>query len=368
MENVPQEAQIEVYGCGSTVTGGHYDWHILDDILNEDSVRTEGGLRKTEEFYEYLQGLGEPHTQELILGTPYHHADLYSVLQQGGKQAIYLPNQVTKQSCWKDADKTKPVYRFFKKKDLDKIKKKMSISQGIYTWSCQWEVDPVPREDQLFPPPHKTFEMSELPEIDKYYVAVDPAGTTQSYSDQTGIAVVGIGPLGHIYVVDCFGVKKEGDEIARILLELNEQYKPKYIGVETGLQKHLMTIIDLIKAHWEATQQKRIELPIVEIKPNPAISKFERINLTLGSWYRAGKVSIRYSLTELMRQMQNLTPNYQGKDDLVDALAMTFQMIEGLSWKFREKLGTTRKDWFTMEEKMREHTRQPNTWFKKFAV
>ena len=103
MDNVPQEAQIEVYGCGSTVTGGHYDWHILDDILNEDSVRTEGGLRKTEEFYEYLQGLGEPHTQELILGTPYHHADLYSVLQQGGKQAIYLPNQVTKQSCWKDA-------------------------------------------------------------------------------------------------------------------------------------------------------------------------------------------------------------------------------------------------------------------------
>lgn len=366
MDNIPQESQIEVYGCGSTVTGGHYDFHILDDILNEDSVRTLAGLQKVEEFYEFLQGLSEPHTRELILGTPYHHSDLYRVLRDGGKQAIYPPSKVTIQSCWRDSSKTKPVYKYFTKTALEKIRRKMSISQGIYTWSCQWEVNPVPKEDQIFPPPHKTYDV--LPEITDYYIAIDPASTIQTYSDQTGVAVIGIGPLSSIYVVDCFGIKKEGEEIAQLILRLNEQYKPKSIGIEAGLQAHLLGILNLMIAHWEAEQNRKIHVPIIEIKPNNRVSKFERINLTLGSWYRAGKVSIKTSLRDLMNQMTNLTPNYQGKDDLVDALAMTFQLVENLSFNFRNQWGQTRKSWFTMEEKMREGHKKSETWSSKFAV
>lgn len=358
----PQENQIEVYGVESTVTGSHYDWHILDDILNEDTVRTAALLRKTEEFYEYLQGLSEPHTHEIIIGTPYHYSDLYSVLMN---EKIYTRDQVVIRPCIENG---RPIYKYFTLKDLERIKKKMSISQGPYVWSCQWMCNPIPREDQLFPPPQPTYSVMPEGDVD-YYITVDPAATVKEYSDETAIVVTAINHLGWIYVVEAEGYKKGGEEISDLILALNEKYKPRAIGIELGLQTHLKTVLRMRKEHWEAAQHKQINLPVMEVKIDVKRSKYEKVNLTLGSWIRSGHVKIHHSLTNLMRQMERFTPNYQGKDDLVDALSMVFQINETFNWShWRMEQGLVKKDWTTFEEIRKLGLRDKTKWKERFAV
>lgn len=157
-------------------------------------------------------------------------------------------------------------------------------------------------------------------------------GTVGTHSDETAITIAAVDKIARVYILESFGMKKKGDDIARILLEKNEKYNFARIGIEFGVMANLQVIIDMVKKQWERAQNKEVKLPIESIKLKSIKgSKFERINLTLGSMLRQGKVKIYHSLTKLMDQMEMLTPNYEGKDDLVDSAAMIFQLLMVLS-------------------------------------
>jgi len=351
-----QENQIEAWGADSGFTGRHYDIHVYDDIIDKDTVRTPAALRKTEEWYAYVQAVMEPDGIEWMVGTPYHYSDIYARMIE---DKIF--DKVIKRACIEGG---KPIYGFFTLKMLDRIKRKTTITEGAYIWSTQWMCDPVPRENQLFPPPQPTYQ--NLPADLEWYISVDPAGTTNEWSDDTAICAAGIDKIGMVYIHECFGMKKKGEEIASKLLQMNEQYKPKLIGIEMGTMKYLNEIIQITKRHWVQAQGREINLPVVEVKLERQ-AKFERINLTLGSWLRASRVKVRYDLVELMRQMERLTPNYQGKDDLVDAASMIFRIVPNFG--FHNLKPFTKedvwRDWFTIEDQMQKPTPK---WVDKFAV
>jgi hypothetical protein len=362
-ETTPQENQLEVYGAGATVTGKHFDDHFYDDILNEDDSNTPEGNRRTIEWYGYIQGVLEPGGTETVTGTPYHYSDLYHYIEQ---EKIYGDAVFRKPAIVNG----KPIYSFYTLGMLDRMKKRM----GPYMFSAQMMINTIPREDQLFPPPQPTWPTPNLPGKDekyKYYITIDPAASVKKYSDETAFCVAAINSIGVVYIVECFGVKKTGDQIAQIVMQLNERYKPVKIGMEAGLQEHLATVIRMVKTQWEEGQGHPIALPLLSMSVKQ-VSKFNRINLTLGSFVRQGKIFFHPNLHRLFEQMEKINPNYEGKDDLVDSCAMVFQLVEQFSFKSWENplyetlhaggLG------FTVLDKLAEVQRSAKSWEERVKV
>jgi hypothetical protein len=174
-------------------------------------------------------------------------------------------------------------------------------------------------------------------------MAVDPAATVNTWSDETAIIVAAVNEIGYVFVEEAFHFKKTGDQTAEFILQLNEKYNPRKIGIEFGLQEHLRYIIDMKKSNWEAAQRKTISLPIEPIQITRR-DKYDRINLTLGSFVRSRRIAINSRLTDLMIQMGLYNKNYAGKDDLVDALSMIFSVVEQFSFKYwKDPLGLVKK-------------------------
>ena len=81
---------------------------------------------------------------------------------------------------------------------------------------------------------------------------------------------------------------------------------------------------------------------------------------------RQGKVKIYHSLTKLVDQMEMLTPNYEGTDDLVDSAAMIFQLPGSISFRHWSDPIFGHPDAFTVENLFKKETK--NTYTDKFAV
>ena len=351
----PQECQVEVYGTGQVVTGRHFDEHYYDDLIDKDTVRTVDRMKKAREWYSYIQGVLEPDGMETITATPYHYADLYAEIIEDG---IY--EKVYRRPCIENG---KPIYSFYTLKDLERIKKRM----GNYIFSAQMMCDPSPVEDKIFPPPQPTFDLLPKGEY-TWYICVDPAATVQTYSDETAIVVVAVNPIGWMYIVDAMSFKKPGNETARIIIELAEKYHPRSIGIEFGLQEHLKHIIQMVHKQAEQAKGAPIPLPIEGIKPGNT-RKFDRVNWTFGSFVREKKIKIQENLKDLMTQMERFSPNYNGKDDLVDAVSLVFQIVHQFSYRsYAEPKGLIIKDHFTIEEIFKDMQKKKFSWKERTAV
>lgn len=348
----PQECQIEVFGIGGNPIGKHFDVHIYDDLVTDKNSQTMEQLNKTREWYGYIQGVLEPGGQEIYIGTPYHYDDLTNFIKR---------EKIFENVYWRPVvENGKYIYSYFNDKIMSRLRKRMTP----YQISTQYFCDPSPMEDQLFPPPQPQFDA--LPQGKyNYYISVDPAATINAWSDETAIIVAAVNELGYVFVVEAFHFKKTGDQTAEFILQLNEKYNPRKIGIEFGLQEHLRYIIDLKKANWEAAQRKKIALPIESIQINKK-SKYDRINLTLGSFVRSHKIAINVKLTDLMTQMALYNKNYSGKDDLVDALSMIFSVIEQFSFRYwQDPLGLIIKGVTIMDLCKRKTAKGYNDRFSK---
>lgn len=352
-EGIPDEPQLSVYGVESTNTGLHFDWWIGDDILDDSTVRSQLLLDKTEDWYRHASGKLDPMGWETYLGTHYHHMDLWTqIRKEQALPRIYVRGAV---------ENGRPIYRFFTLEMLEKIRKRM----GDYIFNCQYYNNPIPTKDMLFPPPQPTFET--LPETEYvFYMAVDPAATTKVYSDETAIVVAAVDKTGCVWVMEALHFKKSGDQIAEAILQLNEKYHPKRIGIELGLQEHLMVILRMAHEAREKALQQRIELPVTSIKIDRTKGKYDRFNITVGAFLRSGKLKIHTDLHALMNQMGTITVNYKGKDDIVDALSMIFPLVGNFSYGRWKNTSLTNVGWAAMEDIFRP--KGLSAWAERFAV
>ena len=69
-----------VAGVGTELTGLHFDYMKLDDLVSDKSVTNEEQIQSSKDFYGSLRQLFDnPEIpKEDVIGTPYHFADLYS--------------------------------------------------------------------------------------------------------------------------------------------------------------------------------------------------------------------------------------------------------------------------------------------------
>jgi hypothetical protein len=355
-EMVSSEPQIVAYGSAAAFTGSSIDVIIMDDYIDDKTVRSPALMEQSVEDWQYLQPLLDFGGHVCIIGTFYHYNDLYNVIireKHFDKKHIFI-RQVVENGHY--------IYpTMFNDRRMERIRR----IESPYIVSCQYFLNPTPKEDQVFPAPQPI--CSQLPKDKyRYFIMVDPAPTTTRTSDSTGFVVAAVNHLKNIFYVEAFAVKKDGEGKADILVRLCAKYHPERVGIEYGLQQDLSYIIKAKRTEYENANHVRLSMNIYPIKINNQRSKGDRIHHTLGQFVRNGKVMIVESgCFELLRQMDTFTGKGKEHDDVVDAASMLFPLAEefGVSANLMDRMKPTEGTFFDVFRK-----RSKGSWRSNFVA
>jgi len=368
----PQENQVEVWGVGATVTGHHYDYHVYDDIIDQDSVTSATQIQKIEDWWEYMQSIKDLSAIEKIIGTRYHMHDIYGrILAEGffEKENIIIEKALRG---------NKPFYSFYTYKDLMKLKKRM----GNQKFATQMMNDAVPKEDRIFVPPYPLYRPEDFPKDVKYYISVDPAATVRKHSDQSGICVGAVDRKNpsRVFFVEAEGYKLPPNELADLIVQKILKYRPKKVGIELGLQQALQPLIDIKIKEIEGELNEYIR-PSFQPIPTGKAHKADKLNRTIGAMIRDsralfpgeyinGDLRVKKSFLPMFRQFDFFNPaTDKNEDDIIDAASIMIQTIEHFApahW-FRGRELDGYVDGFTMEQLMKMNQKKENRWGWQFA-
>lgn len=313
------EATIEIAGNTTDVTGRHYDYLKIDDIVTRESVTNESMLEKTEEFNALLTFLFNQPEWGIsdYAGTCYHFADLYSSLRNS--------DQITKfiLPVW-DENKVPTIPERFTSKGIEQIRNHPSMTS--YQFSAQYLMNPVPAEDQTFRPEYFNrpgFYYEKVPNDLKMYVLVDPANAQRKESDYTALMSIGIDSYGDLWFVDIVRDKLTLEGRARLVSDILIRNKLHVVHYESiGFQS------SDIKSIREMGQQRDWYITVNEVKASKQ-SKEDRIR-GLQYYFEQGKVHFpkrytyfskyhnrEYDMVEVFRRELWMFPSCE-KDDLAD--------------------------------------------------
>lgn len=124
-----------------------------------------------------------------------------------------------------------------------------------------------------------THRVKEAPEMTKIVIAIDPATTHGEKSDETGIAVVGLGIDSHVYVPYAAGMRVSPHEWARKAIDLYHQYEANEIVAESN-QGGEMVRHTILQAVREGEMRPRISLIHAsrgkQVRAEPVVSLYEQ--------------------------------------------------------------------------------------------
>jgi phage terminase large subunit-like protein len=313
------EATIEIAGNTTDVTGRHYNYLKIDDIVTRESVTNESMLEKTEEFNALLTFLFDQPEWGVAdySGTCYHFADLYSSLRDS--------DQITKfiLPVW-DKEHIPMVPERYTTKGIEAIKNHPSMTS--FQFSSQFEMNPVPEEDQTFRPEYwkmPGFYYDKLPGNLKVGVFVDPANKQRKESDYTALMTIGIDDVGDWWLIDIIRDKLTLDQRAKLVLKILQQNEIHRVNYESvGFQS------SDVKSIKEMGSQADWSISVNEIKASKQ-SKEDRIR-GLQYLYEQGKVhwprrykyfskyhNREYDMVDVLRREMWMFPKCD-KDDLCD--------------------------------------------------
>jgi len=151
--------------------------------------------------------------------------------------------------------------------------------------------------------------ISELPEMERVVVAVDPAGTAHEESDETGIVVAGKGMDGRAYVLADRTCRLSPDGWARRATAAYEEFKADRLVAETNFGADMVERVI------------RTVAPRISYKKLTASRGKRQRAEPVAALYEQGRVSHVGSFPELEDQMCMFVPEgMDGSPDRVDAL------------------------------------------------
>lgn len=318
--NYPQ-CSIEAVGVEATVTGKHFREITMDDLVTPENATTSEQCQKVIQAYKYFLSIVDPkHGQFVVVGTPYTDSDLYSFI----KQPEVLQNFRTFIRPVFDSD-GEPIWpELFTKEKLQGI----AITQGSYTFSTQYLLDPVPESEMEFKKSWlRTY--TTLPRdlngneigVEKYMV-VDPITakpTSSSSKDRGVILVVGVDRASNWYVLDykLYSRAKES-EMFEGIFELSEKHSCRNVGWES-------VAYQLQGKHNLEEEVKRTgrEIRVKELRPGHT-KKDVRIR-SLIPYFERGQILLRPPMVELILELQRFP--HGETVDILDCLAYMLQMI-----------------------------------------
>lgn len=124
-------SQLVAFGCGSSLTGKHFDRIFTDDIVNVTDRVSKAERDKTKLIYQELQNIKNRDGRIFNTGTPWHKDDCFTIMPNIERFDCYSTGLITDES-------------------LKKIKESMTAS----LFSANYELKHIAEEDVLFQKPN----------------------------------------------------------------------------------------------------------------------------------------------------------------------------------------------------------------------
>ena len=150
--------------------------------------------------------------------------------------------------------------------------------------------------------------VTEAPPLVRVVVAIDPAVTSSSTSDETGIVCAGVSSAGEYYILDDKSLRASPDKWARQAVNLYHEHKADKIVAETNNGGDMVIML-----------LKQIDAGIATKKVTATRGKQLRAE-PISSLYEQGKVHHIGYFPELESQMCEWTPLSNESPDRLDAL------------------------------------------------
>jgi hypothetical protein len=187
----PKEATIEAWGLvDAQPTGRHFRLRVYDDVVTRESVTTPEMVKKTTDAWDLSQNLGMDGGAVRYIGTRYSLFDTYSeIIKRGAAKPRFHP------ATHNGRIDGHPV---FLSQEAWSDKLRNSSRQIIASQQLQ-----NPLADEA-----ATFRMEWLrsyevrPRVMNVYIMCDPSRGRSATSDNTAVAVIGVGVGGVKYLLD----------------------------------------------------------------------------------------------------------------------------------------------------------------------
>lgn len=222
-----KENTLVAYGLTSNVTGAHFDWAILDDLVNDTNIKSKEGLEKPKEFYRNTLNLVDPDKNGrrpiIIIGTTWHQGDLYSWLMDKSNPAskefkvLRIPAY---EGEWGKGNLAFPTRLTWKALE------KQRNQQGLSHFASQYLLDPVPPDNATF----RKFTYYEEEDIRglklNKFIAVDPAISEKDSGDFSAMVCVGVDANNSWYVLDLWRDKVKPSRLIDQIFYWDTKWQP----------------------------------------------------------------------------------------------------------------------------------------------
>lgn len=324
---------IAAYGLvDSLPTGIHPNLIVYDDISELKSVSTADQREKLETAFKHSFGLHDKHARFRIVGTRYHHADLYGKLIESGSYKVFCyPATHNGEFPYKPESATDNIPPmgdgisvYYSQEYLWEKFKEM----GRDVFSTQMLMNPTKASERTFDIDWiKYYE--ESPQT-RNYIFVDPASSAKKDSSYTVMWVVGVGSRGYFYIRDCVRDRLNLAERKDKLFGLVEKWNVRKVYYE---KYSMQADIEYMQ---EKMREEGLYFTIIPVG-GTHLSKDERI-LALQPLFMEGRILFPKSIAYVGNKgkKRNLVEEFI-KDEYLDfPLCATKDMLDCLA-RIRDK-------------------------------
>jgi len=328
-----KEPTISTAGVASGLTGTHYTFAILDDLVARENITTMEQIEKVKNFYKDVLDLVDARQNRrpiIIIGTTWHQADLYSWIQDPENGIIQdfkvLCEPAFGEIVVKDGGRywegewDKGPLLFPKILSWNELKSQKG-KQGPSHFASQYLLDPVPLDDATFKYDFKYYEDTDLTGIPLLkFMAVDPAISEKKGADYSAIMVVGVDKKNTWYILDMWRDRVNPKRLIDQIFTMDDKWDPVQVGVETNaFQKVLQFYIyDEMKRRGNFIPMK--ELTHTELSKDVRIRGLEP-RYAVGTILHDKSNSYTKYLEDELRRFPSGT-----HDDLIDSLASILEI------------------------------------------
>lgn len=239
--------QIYARGFGTKVRGAHPTWIVVDDGLNDETAYSNVTREKQiDYFYTAITNMIVPGGQIIVVGTPFHQADLYSDLKKNPEYEFVRYRAINRRSDGSEYALWPERY------PLDRLEKRRS-EIGVVRFTREFECDPIADDMSLFPswlfkgspveqptvklgaPKEFWNELGITP-----FMGVDFAMSSTVGADYTVIWTMGTDLNGNRWIMDIQREKGLGfQEQLSLILGTSRRYEPALVFIEANQMQRI---------------------------------------------------------------------------------------------------------------------------------
>lgn len=310
-----KEPTLRATGVGGNMVGWHGEKIICDDLVNETD-RCSASVRAGKvEWFEHLQSLLEPNAQTVIVGTRWHHADLYGELMKEGERFLESKNMIVRGAYLESGE------LWFPERLSEEFLADKKMRQSVAVFSAHYLNKPIADDYKLFTD-FTFYNPQEITRAQLHGITTycDPALGKNRNSDTCAIITAGLDRFGKRVVLDeTIGIYKPEQILDKILFHCNK-WMPSRVGVESNGFQQLL--VDQLTAKLKTAKLFNIRI----IPVNNSRSKLERID-AISPLVNNGNVL--FPMNACQDLLQQLDDYPVGRyDDGADALAGLLELMD----------------------------------------